>query len=143
MNGTIAFPIFLLQFDKEQLCIGSFHTSYRLFALWNFIRRLQFSSVYKVWFPINVIFILIFSICSYTLSRSEDLEYLLVCPLPAFAIIPASLVLDGYANTFQGLHEESPCVLRSMQKNLLHPYCSINHKIFPAQNKIFNCLRKN
>ena len=32
MNGTVAFPIFLLQFYKEQLCIGSFHTSYRLFA---------------------------------------------------------------------------------------------------------------
>lgn len=32
MNGTVAFPIFLLQFDKEQLCIGCFHTSYRLFA---------------------------------------------------------------------------------------------------------------
>lgn len=32
MNGTVAFAIFLLQFDKEQLCIGCFHTSYRLFA---------------------------------------------------------------------------------------------------------------
>lgn len=29
-RGTVAFPIFLLQFDKEQLCIGCFHTSYRL-----------------------------------------------------------------------------------------------------------------
>ena len=32
MNGTVAFPIFLLQFYKKQLCIGCFHTSYRLFA---------------------------------------------------------------------------------------------------------------
>ena len=32
MNGTVAFPILLLQFDKEQLCIGCFHTSYCLFA---------------------------------------------------------------------------------------------------------------
>ena len=48
------------------------------------------------------------------------LESRLVCPLPAFAIIPASLVLDGYADTFQRLHEESACVLRSMPENLLH-----------------------
>ena len=32
MNGTVAFAIFLLQFDREPLCIGCFHTSYRLFA---------------------------------------------------------------------------------------------------------------
>ena len=32
MNGTAAFPILLLQFDKEQLCTGCFHTSYCLFA---------------------------------------------------------------------------------------------------------------
>ena len=136
MNGTVAFPIFLLQFDKEQLCIGCFHTSYRLFAkcflrkqslhcnislfrtlpysclcfqisvyqftdshlsvydiykqiqicvylffqfpkrqtwlfaLWKFVRRLQFPTVYKMWFSSNVIFILIFSVCSYAFSRS-------------------------------------------------------------------------
>ena len=136
MNGTVAFPILLLQFDKEQLCTGCFHTSYCLFAkcflrkqslhcnislfralpysglcfqisvyqftychlsvhdiykqiqvcvylffqlskgkawflaLWKFIRRLQFPTVYKVWFSINVIFILIFSVCSYAFSRS-------------------------------------------------------------------------
>ena len=48
------------------------------------------------------------------------LESRLVCPLPAFAIIPTSLVLDGYADTFQRLHEESACVLRSMLENLPH-----------------------
>ena len=48
------------------------------------------------------------------------LESRLVCPLPAFAIIPTSLVLDGYADTFQRLHEESACVLRSMPENLPH-----------------------
>ena len=38
-----------------------------LFALWKFIRRLQFPTVYKMWFSINMIFILIFSVCSYAL----------------------------------------------------------------------------
>ena len=63
------------------------------------------------------------------------LESRLVCPLPAFAIIPASLVLDGYADTFQRLHEESACVLRSMLENLPHPYYSINHKIFSGSEQ--------
>ena len=63
------------------------------------------------------------------------LESRLVCPLPAFTIIPASLVLDGYADTFQRLHEESACVLRSMPENLLHPYYSINHKIFSGSKQ--------
>ena len=136
MNGTVAFPIFLLQFDKEQLCIGCFHTSYRLFAkcflrkqslhcnislfrtlpysclcfqisvyqftdshlsvhdiykqfqicvylfsnsrrerhglftLWKFIRSSSFQLYTKCGFPSISIFILIFSVCSYTLSRS-------------------------------------------------------------------------
>lgn len=42
----------------------------------------------------------------------------------------------GYADTFQRLHEESACVLRSMPETLLHPYHSINHKIF-------SCLKRN
>ena len=63
------------------------------------------------------------------------LESRLVCPLPAFAIIPASLVLDGYADTFQRIHGESACVLRSMPENLLHPYYSINHKIFSGSKQ--------
>ena len=136
MNGTAAFPILLLQFDKKQLCIGSFHTSYRLFAkcflckqslycnislfralpysclcfqisvyqftdchlsvhdiykqipicvylffqftkgeawllaLWKFVRRLQFPTIDKMCFSINMIFILIFSVCPYAFSRS-------------------------------------------------------------------------
>ena len=63
------------------------------------------------------------------------LESRLVCPLPAFAIIPASLVLDGYADTFQRLHEESACVLRTMPENLPHPYYSINRKIFSGSEQ--------
>ena len=108
-----------------------------LFALWKFIRRFQFPTVYKMWFSINMIFILIFSIRSYAFSLSEDSAFgaRLVCPLPAFAIIPASLVLDGYADTFQRLHEESACVLRSMPETLLHPYYSINHKIFSGSEQ--------
>ena len=53
----------------------------------------------------------------------------------ADAIIPASLVLDGYADTFQRLHEESACVLRNMPENLPHPYYSINRKIFSGSKR--------
>ena len=71
------------------------------------------------------------------------LESRLVCPLPAFAIIPASLVLDGYTDTFQRLHEESACVLRNMPENLPHPYYSINHKIFSGSEQNIQLPQKN
>ena len=103
-----------------------------LFALWKFVRRLQFPTVYKVWFSINMVLILIFSVCSYTLSRSEDSSFGIPSCLSssAFAISLASSALDGAADISQMQHEESACVLRSMPRNPLHPYFSINHRIF-------------
>ena len=79
-----------------------------------------------------MVLILIFSICPYALSRSEDSSFGIPSCLSssAFAISLASSALDGAADIFQMQHEESACVLRSMPRNPLHPYFSINHRIF-------------
>ena len=45
------------------------------FALWQFVRWLQFPTIDKMWFSINMVLILIFSICPYVLSRSEDSSF--------------------------------------------------------------------
>ena len=115
-----------------------------LLALWKFVRRLQFPTVYKMWFSINMVLILIFSICPYALSRSEDSSFGIPSCLSssAFAISLASSALDGAADISQMQHEESACILRSMPRNPLHPYFSINHRIFFGQNEIVDCLRR-
>lgn len=71
-------------------------------------------------------------ICPYALSRSEDSSFGIPSCLSssAFAISLASSALDGAADISQMQHEESACVLRSMPRNPLHPYFSINHRIF-------------
>ena len=74
--------------------------------------------------------------------RTLLLESRLDCPLPTFAISLASSALDGAADISQMQHEESACVLRSMPRNPLHPYFSINHRIFFGQNEIVDCLRR-
>ena len=75
---------------------------------------------------------LLFSICPYVLSRSEDSSFGIPSCLSssAFAISLASSALDGAADISQMQHEESACVLRSMPRNPLQPYFSINHRIF-------------
>ena len=86
----------------------------------------------KCGFPSIWLLILIFSICPYALSRSVDSSFGIPSCLSssAFAISLASSALDGAADIFQMQHEESACVLRSMPRNPLHPYFSINHRIF-------------
>ena len=81
----------LLQFPEWQAWI---------FALWQFVRRLQFPTVYKMWFSINMVLILIFPICPYALSRSEDSSFGIPSCLSSsdFAISLASSALDGAAD---------------------------------------------
>ena len=71
-----------------------------LFALWQFVRWLQFPTIDKMWFSINMVLILIFSICPYALSRSEDSSFGIPSSLSssAFAISLASSALDGAAD---------------------------------------------
>ena len=45
------------------------------FCLWQFVRWLQFPTIDKMWFSINMVLILIFSICPYALSWSEDSSF--------------------------------------------------------------------
>ena len=75
---------------------------------------------------------ILFSICPYALSRSEDSSFGIPSCLSssAFAISLAFSALDGAAYISQMKHEELACVLRSMSRNPLHPYFSINHRIF-------------
>ena len=70
------------------------------FCLWQFVRWLQFPTIDKMWFSINMVLILIFSICPYALSRSEDSSFGISSCLSssAFAISLASSALDGAAD---------------------------------------------
>ncbi len=75
MNGTVAFPIFKLQFYKEQLCIGSFHTSYRLFANISFA-----SNLCTVTYPCFVLCLTPVFVFKYRSTSSQTI----ICPSTIF-----------------------------------------------------------
>lgn len=75
MNGTVAFPILLLQFDKEQLCIGCFHTSYCLLPNASFA-----SNLCTVTYPCFVLCLTPVFVFKYRSTSSQTV----ICPSTIF-----------------------------------------------------------